>query len=255
VQTIQIGIIGGTGGMGQLFARFFRDAGYTVYESGRKTGPDIPQIAETCQVVIVSCPIEVTVEVIEQAGPLMRKDALLMDLTSLKAEPVHAMLQSSAAAVIGLHPLFGPAVDTLAGHRIVICPARAGHWLAWVREIFTRQGSLLIEMTPERHDELMAMVQALNHLNSIAMGMVLKAWGIELAALETVATPMFAQKLAIIKELFTQNPGLYAEIITRNPASERIIEIYQRVLGDLATFIVEKDAKTLTQLMEQRSLW
>ena len=66
--------------------------------------------------VVVSVPIEVTVKVIEQVGPLMQKDALLMDLTSLKAEPVAAMLRSSVAEVIGLHPLFGPAVDTLAGH-------------------------------------------------------------------------------------------------------------------------------------------
>jgi prephenate dehydrogenase len=255
VEAIEIGIIGGTGGMGHIFARIFRNAGYTVHVSGRKTGLDIPQMAETCQVVIVSVPIEVTVEIIEQVGPLMGKDGLLMDLTSLKTEPVHAMLRSSAAEVIGLHPLFGPGVDTLAGHRIVICPARAGHWLVWVRDILTKQGALLIEMTPERHDDLMAMVQALNHLNSIAMGMVMKAWGTDLAALETVATPMFSQKLAIIKELFTHNPGLYAEIITRNPASTRIIEIYQQTISDLATVIQKKDAKAFTQLMTQKSLW
>ena len=110
-------------------------------------------------------------------------------------------------------------------------------------------------MTPERHDELMAMVQALNHLNSIAMGMVLKEWGIELAALETVATPMFSQKLAIIKELFTNNPGLYAEIITRNPASERVIELYQRTLDDLAALVTEQDARAFTQLMKQENPW
>jgi prephenate dehydrogenase len=255
VQTIQIGIIGGTGGMGQIFAQIFRDAGYTVHVSGRKTSPDISQIAEKCQVVIVSVPIEVSVEIIKQVGPLMRKEGLLMDLTSLKAEPVAAMLRSSVAAVIGLHPLFGPSIGTLAGHRIVMCPARAGRWLAWARDIFTKQGVVLIEMTPERHDELMAMVQALNHLNSIAMGMVIKAWGVDLAALETVATPMFSQKLAIIKELFTHNPGLYAEIITRNPASERIAEMYQQTLSDLSAVIQKKDAKAFTRLMEESNLW
>ena len=252
MQAIQIGIIGGTGGMGKIFARLFCDAGYTVHVSGRKTDRDIPQMAEKCQVVIVSVPIEVTVAVIEQVGPLMRKDALLMDLTSLKAEPVAAMLRSSNAEVIGLHPLFGPGVEAFAGHRIVICPARADHWLAWVRDIFAKEGVTLIEMTPERHDELMAMVQALNHLNSLTMGMVMKAWGVELAALETVATPMFAQKLAIIKELFTHNPGLYAEIITRNPASKRIVELYQQTLGDLASLITEQDAKAFTELIKQR---
>ena len=253
MRVIQIGIIGGTGGMGKIFARLFCDAGYTVHVSGSKTGLAIPQMAEKCQVVIVSVPIEVTVEVIEQIGPLMHEGSLLMDLTSLKAEPVKAMLTSSPAEVIGLHPLFGPGVEAFAGHCIVICPARADHWLAWVRDIFAKEGGTLIEMTPERHDELMAIVQALNHLNSITMGMVMKAWGVELAALETVATPMFAQKLAIIKELFTHNPGLYAEIITRNPASKRIVELYQQTLEDLATLVTEQDAKAFTQLIKQRS--
>jgi prephenate dehydrogenase len=255
VQDIQIGIIGGTGGMGQIFARLFRQEGYTVHVSGRRQGPDIPTMAEQCQVVIVSVPVEVTMEVIEQVGPRMKKEALLMDLTSLKAAPVQAMLRSSSAEVIGLHPLFGPGVDAIAGHTIVICPARAGVWLDWVQGIFTRQGATLIEQTPEQHDQLMAAVQALNHLNSIAMGMVLKQWGTTLSELEKFTTPMFATKIAIIKEIFTHNPGLYAEIITRNPAIDSIVALYQQTLSDLATVIQERDAGSFTQLMEQRSLW
>jgi prephenate dehydrogenase len=255
VQDIQIGIIGGTGGMGQIFARLFRQEGYTVHASGRRKGPDIPTMAEQCQVVVVSVPIEVTVEIIEQVGPCMKKDALLMDLTSLKAAPVAAMLQSSPAAVIGLHPLFGPGVDAIAGNTIVICPARAGHWLDWVQGIFTRQGATLIEQTPEQHDQLMAAVQALNHLNSIAMGMVLKQWGQALPELQKVATPMFATKLAIIQEVFTHNPRLYAEIILRNPAIDGIVALYQQTLSDLATVIQERDTEAFTELMEQRSLW
>ena len=35
-------------------------------------------------------------------------NALIMDLTSLKKEPVEAMLKYSEAEVIGIHPLFGP---------------------------------------------------------------------------------------------------------------------------------------------------
>src|SRR4030042_6507855 len=137
-QDIQIGIIGGTGGMGKIFAALFRQEGYGVHISGRTRGPDMPTMADTCKVVIVSVPIGITVEIIEQIGPLMKKDALLMDLTSLKTEPVKAMLRSAPAEVIGLHPLFGPGVASIAGYPIVICPARGERWIEWVRGIFTK---------------------------------------------------------------------------------------------------------------------
>jgi len=113
VKDIEIGIIGGTGGMGRWFAGFFRKEGYTVFVSGRKTGMDIPTMGKKCQGVIVSVPVSITPEVIEQVGPHMKKESLLMDLTSLKGEPVKSMLKSSLSEVIGLHPLFGSAVDSM----------------------------------------------------------------------------------------------------------------------------------------------
>jgi prephenate dehydrogenase len=255
MKDIQVGIIGGFGGMGRIFADLFRGDGYRVLVSGRKRGPDIPEMAEQCPVVIASVPIDITVEIISQIGPLMKKDALLMDLTSLKTEPVKAMLRSSPAEVIGLHPLFGPGVASISGYTICICPARGEVWLAWVKDIFTKHGAILIETTPEHHDEMMALVQALNHLNSITMGMVLSEWGVDLAELGRFATPIFQTKLAIIKELFTNNPSLYAEIITSSPHISRIMELYCRILTDLEALIKEKDAGQFTALMEKKNLW
>lgn len=254
MKDIQIGIIGGTGGMGRIFADLFRKEGYRVQVAGRKKGGDITVMAEQCQVIIVSVPIGVTVEVIEQIGPHMKEDALLMDLTSLKTAPIKAMLQSSPAEVIGLHPLFGPGVASIAGYTICICLARGERWNDWVRGIFTKQGAILIETTPERHDELMALIQALNHLNSITMGMMLKQWGIDLAELARFATPMFNTKLAIIKEIFTNNPRLYAEIITLSPHIQKILELYGKTLADIKSLIDKKDTEALTELIKERDI-
>jgi prephenate dehydrogenase len=255
MKDIQIGIIGGTGGMGGIFADLFRQEGYTVHVSGKTQGLDMPTMAETCQVVIVSVPIDITVEIIGEIGPLMSKDALLMDLTSLKTEPVKAMLHSSPSEVIGLHPLFGPGINAIAGYSIVLCPARTEGWRLWVRDILKKHGAAIIETTPERHDELMALVQALNHLNSITMGMVSKEWGEDLTDLQRFATPMFATKLEIIREIYTNNPRLYAEIITLNPHIEKILDLYGRTLSEVATMIKAGDAGALAELMEQKSMW
>lgn len=255
VRDIEIGIIGGTGGMGGWFAGFFKKEGYPVLVSGRKMGMDIPTMVEKCPVVIVSVPISSTCEVIERVGPHMKKESLLMDLTSLKGEPVKSMLKSSISEVIGLHPLFGPAVDSITGYTVVLCPARTEKWLDWVKDIFTKNGANIIETTPERHDELMALVQGLNHLNSITMGMVLRESKVDLTDLKRFATPMFATKLAIIEKVFTNNPRLYGEIITLNPNIHKILDLYEKTLSDLKGLINKGDKETLIELMNESSIW
>jgi len=87
------------------------------------------------------------------------------------------------------------------------------------------------------------------------MGMVSKEWGEDLTDLQRFATPMFATKLEIIREIFTNNPRLYAEIITLNPHIEKILDLYGRTLSEVATMIKAGDAGALAELMEQKSMW
>ena len=253
MKNIQIGIIGGTGGIGRWFAGFFEREGYAVHVSGRRTGMGMDEMAERCQVVIVSVPISATVQVIRQLGPGMKKESLLMDLTSLKEKPVTAMLESSISEVIGLHPLFGLNVRSISGKNIAICPVRTGKWLPWLTEILKREGANLIETTPEGHDETMAIVQGLTHLNTITMGLVLGDAGKGLSELKDFSTPIFDTKINIIKKIFAGNPGLYAEIIAFNPHIHKILDLYMKNLSELKGLIDRTDTKGLTELMENRS--
>jgi prephenate dehydrogenase len=255
MKDIEIGIIGGTGGMGKWFTDFLEREGYPVLPLGRKTRVDIPTMVEKCQVVIVSVPISATCGVIERLGPLMKKESLLMDLTSLKVEPVKSMLKSSVSEVIGLHPLFGPSAGSIAGHKIVLCPVRAKKWLGWLKDILIRNGADIIETTPERHDELMGFVQVLNHLNSIAMGMILTKSGVDLVELKRFATPMFDAKLAIIEKVFSNNPRLYAEVITLNPNIHKVIELYGQTLSALKNSIDKGNTEPFMELMNKRNIW
>jgi prephenate dehydrogenase len=101
----------------------------------------------------------------------------------------------------------------------------------------------------------MALVQALNHLNSITMGIVLHEWGEDLRELQKVTTHMFTTKLEIISEIFTHNPKLYAEIITLNPHTEKILDLYRSTLSEVGTIITAGDAVSLADLMEKKSMW
>ena len=247
---VEIGIIGGTGGIGRWFADFFKKEGHTVHVSGRRTGMDMDEMAQKCQVVIVSVPIGVTTQVIEQVGPKMKKESLLMDFTSLKEEPVKAMLEHSCSEVMGCHPLFGPDVDSIEGQNIVFCPARTEKWSNWPKDIFKKRGARVFETTPENHDEMMAIIQGLNHLNTITMGLALRETGVDLTELKKFSTPIFDTKLAIIEKIFTNNPQLYAEIITLNPHIHKILDIYEKNLAQLKNLVDIGDTEGLRELIK-----
>jgi prephenate dehydrogenase len=255
MKNIQIGIIGGTGGIGKWFAHFFQKGGFEVHVSGRSTGLDFPTLARQCPIIIVSVPIKATVEVIEQVGPLMPEKSLLMDFTSLKEGPVKAMLRSSCCEVIGLHPLFGPEIKALAGHNIVICPARTQQWLPRIKAIFQKNQARIIETTPERHDEWMALVQGLNHLNSITMGLALQRSGFDLKELYPVSTPAFNAKMDILKKIFGPNSRLYSEIITQNPHIDKVFNDYQQSLSELKKWVGRKDSERLRKRIDSTKLF
>ena len=251
-ENFTVGVIGGTGGMGQWFAGFLTQEGYPVLISGRKAGPSLADLAGACPVVVVSVPIGVTCEVIRKVGPLMKEDSLLMDLTSLKAEPVRAMLESSPSEVIGLHPLFGPAEPSLAGKNVAICPARGEKWLPWLRGMLERGGARLVETTPERHDEIMALVQGVNHLDTLVMGMVLRECGLDPEVLERFSTPILRTKMGIIEKVFS-HPDLYAQLIALNPHLRRMMDLFERKFTELKGIVEKGSAEGLRSLIQQRA--
>jgi prephenate dehydrogenase len=253
MKDISIGIIGGTGGIGRWFADYFRSAGCQVHVSGRKSGLSMDAMAEKCAVVIVSVPIEATIEVIRKIGPRLKKESLLMDFTSLKAEPVKEMLTSSKSEVVGCHPLFGPDVGSLVGQNIVICPGRGQKWLAWLLQIFKEGGARTIEATPAHHDRMMSIVQGLNHINTISLGLALHQLKIDTEELDRYSTPIFRAKMGIVEKVFNQSPGLYAEIITGNPDIMEVLSAYEEAVGKLRELIVRKDAEGIKASLARRS--
>jgi prephenate dehydrogenase len=246
-----IGIIGGTGGIGKLFAGFFADWGYSVCVKGRTQGPPLSDLAGRCSVVIVAVPIAATIDVIKEVGPVMPKDSLLMDLTSLKEESVKAMLSSSKAEVIGCHPLFGPDASSVKGENIILCPARGRRWLAVFRDLFASRGAVVTITSPGEHDRMMALVQGLNHFNTILMELAVRDSNIEPSRLDGFSTPMFRAKQKTGGRLFGRNAELYAALLTKNRYLPELIARYERNLSLLKDFVARGDTSGLRDLLKR----
>jgi chorismate mutase/prephenate dehydrogenase len=116
-------IVGGGGQMGRLFEKMLTLSGYQVRILEKDDWARAADIVADAGMVIVSVPIHATVDTIGQLPPLPA-DCILVDLASVKAEPLQAMLAAHRGPVLGLHPMFGPDSGSLAKQVVVYCDGR-----------------------------------------------------------------------------------------------------------------------------------
>jgi chorismate mutase/prephenate dehydrogenase len=251
VEPKTIAIIGGEGGMGRSLTTLFSDLGHDVRSADLETELRPADAAAMGDVVIISVPIRETRAVIEQLGPLVREHALLMDVTSIKADPMRAMLSSTKASVLGTHPMFGPGVNTYQGQRVVICPGRGQDWLQWTRQMFTARGLVITEATPEEHDSMMAIVQVLHHFKTQVLGLALSRAGTPLEETLRFTSPAYLLEAYVTGRHFAQSPELYGPIEMLNPDSGRVVEVFRNAAADLAAILAAGDQDAFDQVFAE----
>jgi chorismate mutase/prephenate dehydrogenase len=238
-----VAIIGGRGGMGRLLAALFDDLGHAVLVADVDTDLTPRDAATEADVVVISVPIEATIDVIRDLGPQVRAESLLMDVTSIKAAPVAAMLESTSASVIGTHPLFGPSVHTVQGQRIVLTPARHddGDWLDWLQRMLHARGLQVVETTPEDHDRAMAVVQVLTHFSTEVLGRAIASLGVPLEETLRFTSPVYLIDMLMAARHFAQSPELYASIQMSNPRTAEVTDAFVHAAQELRDISVGGD--------------
>ena len=232
-------IIGGCGQMGRCMATLFGDLGHIVMIADVDTELTVEEAATVADVVVVSVPIDTTVEMIRRIGPLLREDALLMDVTSIKVAPVKAMLEFCRGSVIGTHPLFGPSVHSLQGQRVALCRGRGDAWFDWLHQMFCARGLVVVESSPDQHDRAMSIVQVLGHFATEVMGHTLTNLGVDLQETLQFTSPVYLIELLMTARHFAQSSNLYALIEMSNPATPAVMDAFvksaqrlQKIVGD-----------------------
>jgi prephenate dehydrogenase len=253
---MRIGIIGGYGAMGSLFAGVFARAGHEVVRSGRNTPLTNEEVARTSDWVVVSVPIRETVPVIEEITPYIGEEQVLCDLCSLKADPVTAMLRSPAQ-VIGMHPMFGPNVPSLRNQTIIMTPARCGeHSLEAIKEIFSREGAAITLSTPEEHDRMMAIVQALTHFATLALAGAMKRSAVDLDRVLSFTSPVYRIELALIGRILGQDADLYGPILMDNHAVPGVLDALDGAVSELRSMVESGDADAFARFFaEQKAMF
>lgn len=176
----------GFGAFGRFIAghlrRHFRLLAADRYPIDHATASDLGvepvaiEQAARSDAVVLAVPVQSLPVVLASIAPHLPPGALVLDVCSVKVEPIALMLRllPPSCRIIGLHPLFGPQSgrDGIEGLPVAFCPARTDEPTAEkVRDFLLSMLRLrVIGTTPDEHDRQMAYVQALTHFVSRAVG-------------------------------------------------------------------------------------
>ena len=236
----KIVVVGGAGALGQRFVSLFQRSGYQVVVLEQTDWSEAATLCADAALVLVAVPITLTVQVINQL-PALPDDCVLADITSIKQQPLDAMLASHRGPVVGLHPMFGPDITNLVKQVVVVCDGRAEQKYQWLLQQLRVWGAELARQSAAEHDKAMQLIQAMRHFSSLVYGSHLAEEQADLTQLLQLSSPIYRLELAMVGRLFAQNAELYADIMLSSADVTALLERYQQRFSELLQLLKNQD--------------
>ncbi len=224
---MKVGIIGGSDGLGKTLIYFLRDDFDVIisardHKKGRKIANELgieyiesnTQLAEMCDVVIVSVPIHFTPDVIREVAPFMRKESLMVDVTSVKEIPSQTMKESLPDDIeyLPTHPIFGPRTTELDNQVIVLTPDKKGKWFNKVYKVLT-------------------------HFSFISTASAMEKLKVDIGETEDFESPIYNLMIDMIARIVAQNPYLTYYIQSMNNNGPQIRNTFAEAVNELRDVI------------------
>jgi len=261
---MRIAIVGGSGKMGQWFARFFLDEGKQVLLTGRSedkllevqrqldvaVSTDITEVRDT-DVVMISVPLDAFEAVVQQVAPHTHSRQIVVDVTSLKSQPVDIMHRYITSAVtLGMHPVFGPGAKGLVNQNFVLTPTNEPETALAekAREYLEARGARVSLMTPQEHDEMMTIILGLAHFIAIVSADTLLSQD-KFQQMKEIGGTTYKVLYTLVESVVSEDPELYASLQMSLPG---IGEIEERFLNDAAKWadvVKNKDRQVFVDRM------
>jgi len=162
-------LIYGVGGMGSFFKDFFFSRGYDVagYDIVReKSDVKLEQIGDF-DVIFVCVPMDAVKDALENIKKFAKKDALLVDISSIKSN-ILPLFDESGFDYLSIHPMFGPKSEIGLSNIIVVVESGREEEKIILDE-FRKAGAVISYLPRDRHDEKMAEIQGISHFALLAV--------------------------------------------------------------------------------------
>jgi len=261
---VKVAIIGGSGGMGRWFANFLLKDGKEVVITGRnekklleakrELGVEVATNAEavkSADVVLLSVPIDNFESVVQEIQPYIRPRQAVIEITSIKALPVEIMRRHiKAGLTLGVHPMFGPGASSVARQNFILTPTNEEEeaLAQKVKEYLEAKGARATLMTPQRHDEMMAVILGLPHFIAIVSADTLLNLG-NLKQIEAIGGTTYKLLLTLVGSVLSEDPEFYASLQMNLPNMAKIEELFQRSSKAWAELVKNKDQQQFAHRM------
>ena len=221
-----VGIIG-LGRFGKVLANILQK-GFTikVYDERLKTsihGIEKSSLEDVLKekTIFIAVPIREFDNVINKISPLLKKGTTIIDVCSVKKYPTEIMKKKLKPniGIIATHPMFGPD-SFLSNNKLKIMMHNTrdtNQSFTFWKNFFTDQGIKVMEMTPDKHDQMAAKTQGVTHF----LGRMLKEYGIRKTEIDTQG---FSDLLDLVDQTCNDTWELYADLQLFNPYTEDMIK-------------------------------
>ncbi len=249
----KITLIGGSGQMGQFFARQLIQAGHFVSTLGRQDWAQAEQLLTNVDLVLICVPTAQVEMVVRRAVRYLSPGCAIADLTSTKSSEVAAMLSYHVGPVLGLHPMFGPGTQSFLSQNVVVCQGRYPNAFSWLLDLMSASGACLSSCSPDDHDTTMATVQAMRYFSALGVGVFLSQEKSDIAQSLALASPLYRLMLNQVSRLLGQKPTLCLEIMLNSGDCRDTITRLAQTYGHLARLVAAGQTAALQEVFEAAS--
>ncbi len=267
-----LSIIGGSGGMGQVFGRYFKQHGFKITIFARNEDKlkavakdleveyelDLEKCVVNADIVMLSIPIHSTSDMIEKIAPMMKKNSLIFDITSLKLETsmiLHKVHKIYPINCVSIHPMFGPGIKNLKNYGIIVL--RIGGTNQYDKiinellEIFRSDGIIITETTPDIHDSRIAITLGVPHMFNILFLNLLKRTNKPLTELTTFTGTTFLLQKVFAESIIQREMEMFGEIQIENEKFHEILDIFEDLIKEYKKVIKNKDLNHFKKLFSE----
>jgi prephenate dehydrogenase len=250
VEPRKITVVGGNGMMGRFFTERLSAAGHQVNVLEYDGWDEADRLLGTADLALICVPLKGTLAVIRKVAQYLPPTAVLADIASNKSGIVEAMMEHHPGPVVGLHPMFGPGVESFLAQKVVVCPGRKPAASQWFLDWIEAEGGKLITCSPEEHDRMMIAVQAIRHFSTFSLGVFLAEEGIEVDRSLDFASPIYRTEVNMISRMFAQDASMYMEIMTASEERCEAIKRLAKTCDRLANLLAQNNRAVLVAEFE-----
>jgi prephenate dehydrogenase len=263
---MKIAVIG-AGKMGVWFAKFFLQKGYNVVLADRKaakllklkkelsvaTTTDFKEAVAGADQILLCVSINAIEEVSKVIAPALRTGQVIMDICSIKETPVKTMHKHfKNATVLGTHPVFGPGSSGVKHKAFVLTPTnlKEAKFAEEFKKWLEAEEAHVFVMTPQKHDELMAVVLGLPHfLGLVACETLLEQKN--LPETKKVAGTTYRMLFTLAEATAMETPDLFAAVQTNLANLDEVENLFIEKAKEILALIRNKDQKAIIDRLEQ----